>query len=577
MMGHLINHLWQSTAFAAAAALLTLAFRMHRAPIRYGIWFAASAKFLMPFALLVAVGSQLHHEPRPAPVSAQVTRAVELATTPFPITRNAEPRQTPQSDLMPLAAFAVWACGFAGIAIYRVRSWRRLRLAVQSSARAEIAAPIPVRVSKELFEPGVFGWRDPVLIVPEGLLERLSAGQFHAVLAHEICHLRRRDNLTAAVHMIVEALFWFHPMVWWIGARLVEEREIACDEAVLAQGADPKSYARLIVEICRQYVQSPLPCAPGIAGSSIARRIEVIMKNRASKNLRAGRKLVLTAAALIAVGAPIVIGTLNVAPLLRAQATGKYDVVSIKPHAQGDRGGALPQFLPGGEFRSVNVPLLVVIAFAYDVPFQGEQITGGPAWLHSPDSIFDIDAKSGTDVTKGLSPRERDDKLRGMLQTLLADHFKLKARSEMREQPVYLLTVAKNGPKLEQSKLQPKDCDENPSQCHTGGAGQGRGIHTKAATMQQVVVDVSNYTDHPVLDRTGLKGLYDIDTEGWVPMRPRPPRPPGTEASAEDLAFADPTRQTLYQIFDLLGLKLESSRAAADVITIESVEKPAGN
>jgi bla regulator protein blaR1 len=577
MIGHLINHLWQSTAFAAAAALLTLAFRLNRAQVRYAIWFTASLKFLMPFALLMAVGSQFHHEAKPMPVSAQVTRAVELVTTPFPITRNAEPRQTPQSDWMSIAVLAVWGCGFAGIAIYRVRSWRRLRLAVQSSALAGIAAPIQVRVSKELFEPGVFGWRDPVLIVPEGLLETLSADQFHAVLAHEICHLKRCDNLTALIHMIIEALFWFHPMVWWIGARLVEERELACDEVVLAQGADPKSYARLILQICKQYVQSPLACAPGIAGSGIARRIEVIMKNRVSRKLRAGRKLALTAIALIAIGAPIVIGTLNVTPLLRAQSTGKYDIVSIKPHPQGDRGGALPQFLQGGEFKSANVPLLVVIAFAWNVPFQGEQITGGPTWLHSPDSIFDIDAKSDTDVTKGLSPRERDEKLRGMLQAVLTDYFKLRARREMQDQPVYLLTVAKNGPKLQQSKLQPKDCDEDPSQCHTGGAGQGRGIHSKAATIQQIVVDVSNYTDHPLLDRTGVKGLYDIDTDGWVPMRPRAPRPPGTEPAAEDLAFADPARPTLYQIFDRLGLKMESSRAAADVIIIESIEKPAAN
>ena len=186
-MGHLINHLWQSTAFAAAAALLALTFRMHRAQIRYAIWFAASAKFLIPFAVLIAVGNQFHHEMQPTPASAQVTRAVELVSTPFPVTRVKEPRQTPQSDWMSIAAFAVWGCGFAGIAICRVRSWLRLRLAVQSSALAGIAAPIQVRVSKELFEPGVFGWRDPVLIVPEGLLETLSAAQFHAVVVHEIC------------------------------------------------------------------------------------------------------------------------------------------------------------------------------------------------------------------------------------------------------------------------------------------------------------------------------------------------------------------------------------------------------
>jgi uncharacterized protein (TIGR03435 family) len=301
----------------------------------------------------------------------------------------------------------------------------------------------------------------------------------------------------------------------------------------------------------------------------------VIMKNRVSR-LRSARRQVL-AAALIAVGSPIVLGTLSVTPLMRAQSAGKYEIVSIKPHAQGDRGGMLPQFLPGGEFKSINVPLLIVIAFAYDLPFQGPQITGGPTWLRAADSIFDIDAKSDTDVTKGLSTEARNEGLRRMLQALLADYFKLSVRREMREQPVYLLTIAKNGPKLQRSKLEPKDCDENPSQCHTGGAGQGRGIHTKAATMHQVVTDVSSFTDRPMLDRTDLKGLYDIDTDGWVPMRARPPRPPGTEPTAEDLAFADPARPTLDQILDRLGLKLERSRAAAEMITIDTAEKPAGN
>src|SRR5215467_7421158 len=115
MIGHLINHLWQSTAFAAAAALLTLAFRMNRAQVRYAIWFTASAKFLTPFALLMAIGSQVHNKPLPTPVAAQVARTVELVT-PFPIVQKTELRQTPQRDWMSIAAFAVWGCGFVSIA-----------------------------------------------------------------------------------------------------------------------------------------------------------------------------------------------------------------------------------------------------------------------------------------------------------------------------------------------------------------------------------------------------------------------------------------------------------------------------
>jgi uncharacterized protein (TIGR03435 family) len=80
-----------------------------------------------------------------------------------------------------------------------------------------------------------------------------------------------------------------------------------------------------------------------------------------------------------------------------------------------------------------------------------------------------------------------------------------------------------------------------------------------------------------VVDKTGLKGLFNIQTEGWVPMRPRPPRPAGQEPTAEDLAFADPARPTLFQIFDRLGLKLESQKAPVEMFVIESAERPSEN
>ena len=95
---------------------------------------------------------------------------------------------------------------------------------------------VPVLLSSAKIEPGIFGIVRPVLLLPEGILERLTAEQMRAVVAHEMEHVRRRDNLTFAVHMVVEALFWFFPPVWWIGARLIEERERACDEAVVAAG-----------------------------------------------------------------------------------------------------------------------------------------------------------------------------------------------------------------------------------------------------------------------------------------------------------------------------------------------------
>ena len=116
---------------------------------------------------------------------------------------------------------------------------------------------MPVLASPSLMEPGLVGLFRPVLVSSSKILpERLTRSEIDAILAHEISHLRRRDNLTASFHMLVEALVWFHPLVWWIGARLIEEREQACDEAVVASGHDRAAYARSLVESCRLYLQS---------------------------------------------------------------------------------------------------------------------------------------------------------------------------------------------------------------------------------------------------------------------------------------------------------------------------------
>ena len=138
--------------------------------------------------------------------------------------------------------FMVWACGFTAIMLRRVRHWREVRAAVRVSTSFAAATPMPagieIRTAPTVLEPGVVGLRRPVILLPEGIESYLTAGQLAAVLAHEVCHVRRRDSLTAAMHMLVEAVFWFHPLVWWIGARLVATREQACDEHVVAETAD---------------------------------------------------------------------------------------------------------------------------------------------------------------------------------------------------------------------------------------------------------------------------------------------------------------------------------------------------
>ncbi len=170
-----------------------------------------------------------------------------------------------------------------------------------------------------------------------------------------------------------------------------------------------------------------------------------------------------------------------------------------------------------------------------------------------------------------------------MLQTQLADRFKLKIRRETKEMPVYALVVAKGGPKLQKADIQEKDCTEGPfivlpgtpnTACHSFIGGQVRAIHARAVTLADVVTWVENWTDRPLVDKTGIGGLYRIDTARWQPMDPgSSPPPPG--AIQDGVGVAD--LPTIFEVFEKLGLKIESQRGQVETYVIEHVEKPSGN
>jgi beta-lactamase regulating signal transducer with metallopeptidase domain len=204
------NHLWQSTLFAIAVWLLTLALRKNHAAVRYGLWTAASVKFLIPFSLLVSIGSHLGWRTAAATVIAQPqwSSVVEDIGRPFATSAPAlQAIAPPVSNPLPAILFAVWLCGFAVSIVLWFRCWRQIRAARKGAIPLALGLPIPVRSSPTLMEPGVFGIRKPVLLLPQGITDRLTPAQLDAVLAHEMCHVRRRDNLTAAIHMVVEAPF----------------------------------------------------------------------------------------------------------------------------------------------------------------------------------------------------------------------------------------------------------------------------------------------------------------------------------------------------------------------------------
>jgi len=320
MTATILNHLWQSSVFAVAIWALNLLFRNNGASIRHGLWLVASVKFLLPFSLLAALGGMAFTHTVTAG-SMQALARIEPAALPFVAARPVLAASAPNHLSWMLVAAAIWGLGFLAILLFWLVRAARLAAIVRAGVPLAIDAPVPVRATPALLEPGLAGILRPVILLPESLSQNLSKTEIDAILAHELCHLSRRDNLAAAAHMLVEAVFWFHPLVWFIGARLVEEREQACDEDVLNDGKQPLDYAQAILKVCRHYFRSPLPCASGVSGADLDRRITAIMLRRDVDDVDPHKILLLAGLGAIAVMTPLVIGGLkqaSPAPLVQS-------------------------------------------------------------------------------------------------------------------------------------------------------------------------------------------------------------------------------------------------------------------
>ena len=250
---------------------------------------------------------------------------------------------------------------------------RRLEARRGGTAIRAVTADTPL-------EPGVFGiWR-PTLVWPTRITGQLADAHIEAILEHELCHVARRDNLWAAAHGVVQTLFWFHPLVWWIGARLVDERERACDEIVVASGSEPERYAKSILKTCRHSLEAPALCMAGVTGANLEKRMEHIMSGRAIGVLTWWKKTLIASAGALAVAGPVAVGIAS-GPPLRADVQApenrpSFEVASVKPNTSAGP-NQIRVGMPGnGRFNITNMPLAELIRFASELqPFQ---LTGGP-------------------------------------------------------------------------------------------------------------------------------------------------------------------------------------------------------
>jgi uncharacterized protein (TIGR03435 family) len=609
MIGTLANHLWQSTAFALAAALFTGALRNNRAQVRFAMWFCASVKFLIPFSLLMSFGSHFHLGPtakRTAPTA--VTAAIVKISQPFaPLELQPDlPSPPRERDWLPIAILGVWSCGFVLLAAIRLRNWRSIRAALRTSTPLDIPAGVEVRAASGLLEPGAVGWFRPVLLLPAGIENHLTAAQLNAVLAHEQCHICRRDNLTSAIHMLVEAVFWFHPLVWWIGARLVEERERACDEEVLRKTGDPTAYADAILMVCKQYVESPLACMSGVIGSDLKKRIEFIMTNRTVSPLHFATKIAIVAAAVAAVILPFLTGVVGPRSIsAQSTQTPRFVTASIRPAANCDgdapsvsagapAGPRYPQRKSkgtpgilhvhcatlGGETGLIRQAYVIFATGHARLPIPSPTLSGGPAWLET--ERFDIEATAdgepGGEMMRGP-----------MMQALLEDKLSLKIRRETKNAPAYALVATSGTSRLQEfqeGSCTPQDWSRPQSLHPTPGVkycsffvgttpteGSMPRAEAKGATLSDIAKLLSLALDRPVIDATGVAGRFNF----YLEFAPDETTPQLLSLRSRVGTAVNALRPILTAIQEQYGLKLVPSQAPREFLVVEHVEKPSFN
>jgi uncharacterized protein (TIGR03435 family) len=248
------------------------------------------------------------------------------------------------------------------------------------------------------------------------------------------------------------------------------------------------------------------------------------------------------------------------APLIQSQG---FEAASIKLSKEPRPGGM--EFLPGGRFRATQMPMLIVIATAYNVPYglpETLRIKNMPDWAIS--TRYDIEASPEKSTVSDAPAATRNEKVRGLLRAMLADRLKLAIHSEVEERPIYALSVLSRGAHLDKAKIAAQDCVEaaptGTGGCHQINGGMGRGMHGNAVDMADVALYASNWSDRPIVDQTGLTGLYNVQTEAWgAPI------------------LTDSDRPSLFDIFEHLGLQLVGRKGPVEYFVIDHIEKPSEN
>lgn len=239
----ILDSLVEGSALAGLGALLLRLTPRQNAAARFTVWFST----LLAIAGLPLIAASTPHQI----ISAAITRPAVMV---------------PESWALYL--FAAWGliAGYSLLrvagAIWHLRALRKSCVAMDSSELDPVVRqtlrlyrmkrPVEFCISEQVKVPTAIGLMSPAVVVPRWVMNELSAPELNQILLHELEHLRRRDDWTNLVQQLVRALFFFHPAVWWIEKRIALEREMACDDAVLAHTESPRAYAECLANLAEK-------------------------------------------------------------------------------------------------------------------------------------------------------------------------------------------------------------------------------------------------------------------------------------------------------------------------------------
>jgi uncharacterized protein (TIGR03435 family) len=447
---------------------------------------------------------------------------------------------------------------------------------------AQIGLPRPVRllVSALVQAPTVVGWLRPVVLVPVGALGGLPAEHMEALLLHELAHIRRHDYLVNMLQSVAEALLFYHPAVWWVSGHIRAVRELCCDDVAVSVFGDALTYARALahLESCQP---AHLGATLAANGGSLAHRIARLLgHSRPAVRTGLGPGVV-TVAILLVTAAYGLFGQSDAHPA--------FEVASIKRGASavGPMDGPTGvSYKPGGRMIATNAPLRLLIQFAYAVhdsphslPLRASQVVGGPAWIDSEGYNIEAKPEANTDQKHAWL----------MLQTLLADRFRLTLHRETRDFPVYDLTVKKSGLKLSAPKevncvsfppgTTPRhipgsvDCGYAPLLLSPIGLRMnGRKLH-----MADLVRELAMTLGRPVLDKTGFTGEFDLNLNYTDEAPMKSPSSAAPDDPSGGRLPAEPNLSIVFAAMDQLGLKLEPAKGPVEVLVVDHAERPTAN